>query len=128
MIQAGIIFGFDGDMKDVFASTLSACEHLGIDGATVSILTPFPRTPIYEQFKSEGRLLTGDWSRYNCKTAVVFEPKGMSADELLAGYVEFRKRFYSLCSFVRRMRVSRTNVAINFVINLGYTLFPRTPK
>lgn len=122
MIQAGIVFGFDSDTKDVFNNTLAACERLGIDGTTVSILTPFPKTPIYEQFKAEGRLLTDDWSQYNSKTAVTFKPQNMSTQELLAGYTWFRKRFYSLGSFIRRMRVSRTNVVVNFVINLGYRL------
>ena len=43
MVQAGIVFGFDGDLTTVFDETLDACESLGIDGATVSILTPFPQ-------------------------------------------------------------------------------------
>jgi len=122
MIQAGIVFGFDSDTKDVFDNTLTACEQLGIDGATVSLLTPFPQTPIYKQLKSEGRLLTEDWSRYNSKTAVVFKPQNMSEGELFEGYIRFRKRFYSLGSFIRRMRVSKTNIMVNFIINLGYCL------
>ncbi|GHV31784.1 B12-binding domain-containing radical SAM protein [Clostridia bacterium] len=122
MVQAGIVFGFDSDGRDVFERTLAACEKLGIDGATASILTPFPGTPIYEQFKAEGRLLSEDWSRFNSKTAVAFAPKNMAAEELFAGYLSFRRRFYSIGSFVRRMSVSRTNVAVNFVINLGYRL------
>jgi len=122
MIQAGIVFGFDSDTKDVFAHTLSACEALGIDGATVSILTPFPKTPLYEQFKAEGRLFHRDWNCYNSKTAVAYQPKNMSADELFDGYVRFRRQFYSLGSFIRRMRVSCTNIMMNFVINLGYRL------
>lgn len=120
MIQVGIVFGFDSDTKDVFDSTLAACERLGIDGATVSILTPFPKTPVYEQFKDEQRLLTDDWRCYNSKTAVVFKPKNMSAEELFAGYNRFQQQFYSPGSFIRRMRVSRTNIAVNFIINLGY--------
>lgn len=122
LIQAGIIFGFDSDTKDVFDDTLAACQRLGIDGATVSILTPFPKTPIYEQLRDEGRILTHDWSYYNSKTAVVFKPKHMSAEELFEGYTRFRRRFYSLGSFIRRMRVSRTNVFVNFIINFGYWL------
>jgi radical SAM superfamily enzyme YgiQ (UPF0313 family) len=124
MIQAGIVFGFDSDRSDVFDNTLAACERLGIDGATVSILTPFPKTPIYEQFKAEGRLLSEDWSRYNSKTAVAFKPKNMSAEELFEGYKRFRKQFYSLGSFIRRMRVSKTNIVLNFIINLGYWRVP----
>jgi radical SAM superfamily enzyme YgiQ (UPF0313 family) len=122
MVQAGIVFGFDSDTPGVFDIALNACEKLGIDGATVSVLTPFPKTPIYEKLKSEGRLLSGDWGKYNSKTAVAFMPHNMSAEELLSGYNRFRKRFYSLGSFIRRMRVSRTNVALNFVVNLGYRL------
>lgn len=83
MVQTGIVFGFDSDTKNVFDETLNACETLGIDGATVSILTPFPQTPIYEQFRKEERLLGEDWSRYNCKTAVTFQPKNMTSKELL---------------------------------------------
>lgn len=122
MIQAGIVFGFDSDTKEVFNDTLAACEKLGIDGATVSILTPFPQTPIYEQFKEEGRLPDVDWSHYNSKTAVAYIPKNMSAGELWNGYLKFRRQFYSLGSFIRRMRVSRTHVVINLIINLGYRL------
>lgn len=122
MVQAGIVFGFDGDTKDVFNGTLNACETLGIDGATVSILTPFPKTPIYEQFKKEGRLLSDDWSRYNSKTAVTFQPKNMTPEELYDGYMRFRRNFFSLRSFVKRMKVSKTNVVVNFIINLGYWL------
>jgi len=107
---------------DVFDATLNACEELGIDGATVSILTPFPKTPIYEQFKTDGRLFSNDWSKYNSKTAAAYLPKNMSVEELWHGYNRFRRRFYSLGSFVRRMRISRTNAVVNFIINPGYRL------
>lgn len=122
LIQAGIVFGFDFDKPDIFNKTLSACEDIGIDGVTVSILTPFPKTPIYYKLKEEGRLLTEDWRYYNSKTDVVFKPKNMTPEELFEGYMEFRKRFYSFRSFIKRMMISRTNIIYNFVINLGYRL------
>jgi radical SAM superfamily enzyme YgiQ (UPF0313 family) len=122
MVQAGIVFGFDSDTPGVFDAALNACEKLGIDGATVSVLTPFPKTKVYEKLRAEKRLLSDDWSKYDSKTAVAFTPQNMSAEELLSGYNRFRKRFYSLGSFIRRMRVSRTNVALNFIVNLGYRL------
>lgn len=128
LIQAGIVFGFDSDTKEVFADTLSACEALGIDGATVSILTPLPKTPIYEDLKRENRLKHSDWQFYNGKTYVAFEPKHMSAQELYEGYLWFRKRFYSLRSFIRRMRISRTRTGHNFLINLGYRLAIKKPR
>ncbi len=121
MVQAGIVFGFDSDTKQVFDETLIACETLGIDGATVSILTPFPKTPIYEQFKKEGRLLSEDWSRYNSKTAVTFQPKHMTSKELYDGYLYFRRKFFSLSSFMKRASVSKTNIAVNFIWILAWS-------
>ncbi|WP_438431377.1 B12-binding domain-containing radical SAM protein [Gorillibacterium sp. sgz500922] len=120
MIQAGIVFGFDSDTEQVFGETLRACERLGIDGVTVSLLTPLPRTPIYEQLKAEGRLRSEEWNRYNGKTQVAFDPKRLTPEQLYEGYMEFRRSFYSLRSFVRRMRVSRTHPLYNLAINLGY--------
>ncbi|QWU17295.1 Radical SAM superfamily enzyme YgiQ, UPF0313 family [Paenibacillus sophorae] len=122
MIQAGIVFGFDEDTPATFRHTLEACEELGIDGVTVSLLTPLPRTPVYTGMKQEQRLLNEDWSLYNGKTDVVFNPRNMTSEQLFEGYLYFRRRFYSLPSFIRRMRVSRTHLFYNFIINLGYRL------
>ncbi|MEI6102264.1 MAG: radical SAM protein, partial [Eubacteriales bacterium] len=122
LVQAGIVFGFDSDGPDVLEKTLRVCEELGIDGATVSILTPLPKTPIYEQFKNSGRLSTTDWSRYNGKTDVAFLPKNMTQEELYRGYAWFRKQFYSFSCFIRRIRNSRLCNLYTVLINLGYRL------
>lgn len=119
-IQAGIIFGFDTDTKEVFKTTLDMCNYLGIDGVTVSILTPLPRTPLYYQLSKERRLLTQDWSYYNGKTRVAFQPKNMSAEELFDGYMWFRNNFYSLKSIATRLKKSKTNILYNLIVNLGY--------
>jgi radical SAM superfamily enzyme YgiQ (UPF0313 family) len=121
-VQAGIIFGFDTDKKDVFKLTLDACNSLGIDGATVSILTPLPGTPIYKQYKDEGRLISNDWTYYNSKTRVAFTPRNMTSEELFEGYMWFRREFYSFKSIIKRLRVSNTNLFYNSAMNLGYKL------
>lgn len=119
-VQAGVIFGFDDDDKDVFSRTLQACESLGIDGVTVSVLTPLPGTRLYDKMQREGRLVSDDWAWFNGKTRVAFKPKQMSAEELFSGYLWFRRRFYSFRSLFRRMAVSRTNLLQNLLVNLGY--------
>lgn len=121
-IQAGIIFGFDTDTKEVFKTTLEMCNYLGIDGVTVSILTPLPKTPLYYQLKEEGRLITDDWSYYNGKTRVAFKPKNMSEEELFEGYMWFRKNFYSLKSIMTRVKKSRANIIYNIAVNIGYKI------
>ncbi|OJU14331.1 MAG: B12-binding domain-containing radical SAM protein [Clostridiales bacterium 43-6] len=121
-VQAGIIFGFDTDTPAVFQETLAACNQIGLDGATVSILTPLPKTPLYDKMKRENRLLTEDWTYYNGKTRVAFLPIHMTPKELFEGYMWFRKNFYSVRSIMKRMVVSKTNLLYNIIINIGYKL------
>ncbi|HTZ38801.1 MAG TPA: radical SAM protein [Syntrophales bacterium] len=121
-VWAGIIFGFDTDDRDVFRNTLIASEKVGIDGVTPSILTPLPGTPLFDEWRKEGRLLYSDWTYYNGKTRVSFQPKQMTAEELYQGYTWFRNRFYSFRSILKRIMISRTNVIHNLLINIGYKL------
>ncbi len=119
-VQAGIVFGLEEDGPEVFSETLAACEAMGIDGVTASVLCPLPRTPVHERFKAQGRLLTDDWSAYDGKTRVAFVPRHMSAQALLEGYTWFRREFYSVRSIAVRLARSRTNLARNLLVNLGY--------
>lgn len=119
-VQAGVVFGFDADNLQTFDLTLDLCESLGVDGATVSILTPYPGSSLYSELKDEGRILPVDWSYYNGKTKVSFKPKQMTPEELLAGYNSFRRQFYSYRSIMKRLAVSRVNIVYNLSMNLGY--------
>jgi radical SAM superfamily enzyme YgiQ (UPF0313 family) len=119
-VQAGIVFGFDGDDESTFEATLRGATRAGIDGATVSILTPFPQTPIFEDLRREGRLLTRDWSYYNGKTAVTFRPARMSAEQLWEGYMWFRRRFFAPRCVLERVRRSGVRPWQSIVLNLGY--------
>jgi radical SAM superfamily enzyme YgiQ (UPF0313 family) len=128
-VQAGIVFGFDGDDESTFETTLKGATRAGIDGATVSILTPFPKTPIFEELKRSGRLLTKDWSYYNGKTAVAFRPARMSAKQLWEGYMWFRRRFFAPRCILERVRRSGVRRLQSIVLNLGYwrTITNRIP-
>jgi radical SAM superfamily enzyme YgiQ (UPF0313 family) len=119
-VQAGIVFGFDGDDESTFEATLKGATQAGLDGATVSILTPFPKTPIFEELQQAGRLLTTDWSYYNGKTAVAFRPARMSARQLWEGYMWFRRRFFAPRCILERVRRSRVRPLQSIVLNLGY--------
>jgi radical SAM superfamily enzyme YgiQ (UPF0313 family) len=119
-VQAGIVFGFDGDDESAFEATLKGATLAAIDGATVSILTPFPQTPIFEELQRSGRLLTRDWSYYNSKTAVTFRPARISAEKLWEGYLWFRRRFFSAGCILERVRRSGVRRLQSIVLNLGY--------
>jgi radical SAM superfamily enzyme YgiQ (UPF0313 family) len=119
-VQAGFVFGFDEDTPAVFAQTSEFLEKAGIQNATFHILTPYPGTPLYERLTTEGRILTHDWAKYNARTDVVFEPKQMSGAELLHGFNEVNRRFYSLGSVFHRLRKSPVGLYWTLPLNLIY--------
>ena len=119
-VQAGIVFGFDHDTPAIFRETLAFLESAGVQNATFNILTPFPGTKLFERLNTEHRILTRDWSKYNGRADVVFQPKQMSADNLLAGYKYANRRFYSASSIAKRLSRSRVGLPWVLPLNLAY--------
>jgi radical SAM superfamily enzyme YgiQ (UPF0313 family) len=120
-VQAGLVFGFDGDPPGIFAETLDFLEFAGVQNATFNILTPFPGTPLFHRLEAEGRILTRDWRRYNGREDVVFTPRLMSPQQLLDGYHWANQRFYSSPSIARRLGRSPTGLWWTLPLNLAYT-------
>jgi len=119
-VQAGIVFGFDHDTEGVFAETLDFLETCGVQNATFNILTPFPGTRLFQRLDTEGRILTRDWSKYNGRADVVFQPRHMSPETLLAGYRYALSRFYSFGSIRRRLSRSPAQLFWTLPLNLAY--------
>jgi len=127
-VQAGIVFGFDHDTVAVFEKTLDFLEATGVQNATFNILTPFPGTRLHQRLEAEGRILTRDWSKYNGRANVVFQPRLMSPDTLLAGYRYAIRRFYSWGSARKRLSRSRVQLPWTLPLNLAYSLALRYPR
>jgi radical SAM superfamily enzyme YgiQ (UPF0313 family) len=119
-VQAGIVFGFDHDTPQIFKETLDFLEGAGVQNATFNILTPFPGTPLFEKLEAEGRILTRDWRKYNSRDDVVYQPKQMSAAELLAGFRYANERFYSLRGIAKRLSRSTVQCWWALPLNLAY--------
>ena len=119
-VQAGIIFGFDHDTPAIFKDTVDFLEQAGVQNATFNILTPFPGTPLFRRMENEGRLLTRDWREYNGRDHVIYQPKQMSAAELLAGFTYANERFYSLVSIGKRLARSSVQLWWTLPLNLAY--------
>jgi radical SAM superfamily enzyme YgiQ (UPF0313 family) len=119
-VQVGIVFGFDHDTPAIFTETLDFLEEAGVQNGTFNILTPFPGTPLFEKLERQGRILTRDWSKYNSRTDVIYQPKQMSTTELLAGFQYANQRFYSLPSIARRLSRSPVQLWWTLPLNLAY--------
>lgn len=87
-----------------------------------AIAVPFPGTALYKRLKSEGRITTENWNFYDGQH-VVFEPKNMTATELLENTRRTWKRTYSYASICRRLSGSRTQLPIAVPENLGYRFY-----
>ncbi len=112
-VEAGIVFGFDGDRPDVFSRTLKLLDEIQVDLVQVSIYTPLPvsptapgtdeSTPGVRHFESmKERILDWNWSHYDFHHAV-FQPKGMSPEALQAGHDWVTHEFYRPWRIARRL-------------------------
>ncbi len=93
MINGSFVFGLDDDDKDVFKRTVDWGVKNSITTSTYHVLTPYPGTELFRQMEEQGRMLHRNWDKYDTRT-VVYQTKGMTADELEAGYWWAYKEFY----------------------------------
>ena len=102
-ILGSFVFGFDYENKDVFEQTLEFVMRCHMDVVQLRVLTPYPGTRLYKRLSGEGRLFVRDWwLRGYPPDTLLFQPKGMTADELVNGYVRLNKQAYSLGGMMKR--------------------------
>lgn len=92
-VVGNFIVGFDTDDLRVFKDTLEFIETNRIMYPFFSILTPMPGTKLFDDMKAEGRLDHERWDLYDTRH-VVFQPKQMTRDQLMDGYVWLYERAY----------------------------------
>ncbi|MFA5177337.1 MAG: radical SAM protein [Candidatus Omnitrophota bacterium] len=89
-VTGAFILGFDyythKDYLRLIAFLFRARLHL----ISITILTPFPGSALYEQLNKEGRIINFDWRKYDSLQHVVFKPKNMSALSLAAWFLVVR--------------------------------------
>ena len=97
------VLGFDYENKDVFEQTLEFIMKSRMDCVQLRILTPYPGTRLYTRLVSEGRLFVDDWwLRGYPPDTLLYQPKGMTADELINGFAHLNRQVYSFGSITQR--------------------------
>jgi len=122
MVNASIVFGFDGDDTSVFPATLEWLVRNRVATMTAHILTPYPGTSLYRRLSGEGRIVDYDLTHYNTAHAV-FLPMRMSRAELEEGHRWIYRRFYSWEGILRRWPVSSGQVTAYLTFALVYRKF-----
>lgn len=93
-IWASFMFGGDNDTKETFSQTLNFALDNGIYSGSFTILTPLPGTKLYEDMKSQDRIIDDDWSRYTFWDTV-YKPTNLTSEELSKGVAWVYGNFYS---------------------------------
>ena len=119
MINASFVFGLDEDDVSTFKTTIDWIVEHKIETVTSHILTPYPGTEVYQRFREQGRIIDEDLSHYNT-AHVVFQPSGMTKEELYEGYLQVYREVYSFKNILRRCPKSRKQRMPYFLFNFFY--------
>jgi radical SAM superfamily enzyme YgiQ (UPF0313 family) len=102
-ILGAFIFGFDHENRDVFDQTLEFSIKNRLDCIELRILTPFPGTRLYKRLLEEGRLFAPNWWLQGyLPDTLLFQPKGMTSEDLIEGFIRLNRQTYSLGSILKR--------------------------
>jgi radical SAM superfamily enzyme YgiQ (UPF0313 family) len=103
-VNGCFVLGLDGTGPDSFDSVWEFVRESGLYEVQITVLTPFPGTPLYERLRREGRLLRENAWELCTLFDVNFQPTDMSVRELEAGLRGLAQRLYSE-AFTRERRM-----------------------
>jgi radical SAM superfamily enzyme YgiQ (UPF0313 family) len=118
-VIGSFIFGLDNDNTSVFRQTFEFVLKNRIAAAQYHILTPFPGTRLYDRMEKDHRILEQDWSKYHTGE-VVFQPVGMTVEELQDGYDWIFRKTYTLPNILKRVFRSWRGIPYRVAVNLSY--------
>ncbi len=103
-VNGCFILGLDNQMPEVFPQVRDFVRESGVLETQITVLTPFPGTPLYRRLSEEGRLFKPRyWDRCTLFD-VNFRPKLMTVDELESGMRWLFGEIYNEREYARRQR------------------------
>lgn len=94
---ASIVLGIDDDSIEDIHRSVAFAKSVNAYQLQCAILTPYPGTPVYEQFEKEGRMITHDWEQFDMMN-VTFRPAKMSPWQLQEEFYKAVEYFYDFPS------------------------------
>jgi radical SAM superfamily enzyme YgiQ (UPF0313 family) len=94
-VNGCFILGLDGTGPESFEEVLDFVVQSQLHEVQITVLTPFPGTPLYDRLRSTGRLLEPEAWQLCTLFDVNFVPDGMSVRELETGFRWLAERLYS---------------------------------
>ena len=123
MTMASLIFGLDCDTPEVFDVAHDFLTRSKVAFFQACVMTPYPGTPVFNKLRSQGRILTDDWNRFDA-SKVIIRPENITPAELLEGYDKIKWHFYSNLSILHRaypnIKIGFWEAILYFTLNKGY--------
>ena len=93
-VNGCFVLGLDGHTPEIFEQTFAFVKEAGFYEVQITIMTPFPGTPLYSRLVDEQRMLfPAQWERCTLFD-VNFKPKNMTVAELADGFKELAGKLY----------------------------------
>jgi radical SAM superfamily enzyme YgiQ (UPF0313 family) len=94
-VNGCFILGLDGTGTESFDEVRKFVQKSGLFEVQITVLTPFPGTPLYDRLKREDRLLHQKAWELCTLMDVNFRPTGMTPSELERGFMGLAESLYS---------------------------------
>jgi len=126
LVAGSFIIGLDADEPGIGDHIADVASQYGVDSLNALFLTPLPGTRLWDQMKSEDRIVLDsfpeDWKYYTL-TFPVARYKHLSLGTVIREMLHCNRRFYSIPRILRRVWGSfwrRCHPLISLVGNLSY--------
>lgn len=111
-VNACFVLGLDGDGPGVFDAIAEFVDDTDPFDVQITVLTPFPGTPLYGRLLAEGRIIEpGAWEKCTLFD-INYIPKNMTVAELAEKGLDLAMRLYSKEATQRRRRAFKEQVAL----------------
>jgi radical SAM superfamily enzyme YgiQ (UPF0313 family) len=93
-----------GETEKTIEDTINFACELNLDFAKLTITTPLPATPLFNDLDKNNRIKTKDWSKYNLylPTNYIYDHPNLEWEIIQKYYNKFYRRFYFRISYILR--------------------------
>ena len=103
-VNGCFVLGLDNHTPEIFAQVKEFVDRSRLLEVQVTVMTPFPGTPLYDRLAREGRLLQPRyWDRCTLFD-VNYRPRGMTVEQLEEGMCWLFREIYNEREYTRRKR------------------------
>lgn len=115
-VNGCFILGLDEHTRNTFKETADFITDSNLSEVQITLLTPFPGTDLYQQFKKENRLLEDrGWEKYTLFD-ITYQPKNFSVELLELYFQELMQEVYSRENVQKRKSIFR-NILKHKIVN-----------